>query len=210
MWLPGTQSNPNRERLGHTGEPWGRRFARGSHSHFLGACAPPTTCQSLMPSASPKVSVAGLMLVITPFFHKNASVTWSPGMVESRITSPVLFIHSALPKTPPNVPKSCMPVAFDHRNGCPVWSPARIRRSCDLASVVHVISNGMRLPPRVPRSIILPFCQTNGSVVVVPGGIDNVIGKGDSVHLAEVVHVKTDAVGAVAECAEIAHHAVFP
>src|ERR1700730_17098025 len=88
-------------------------------------------------------------------------------------TSRESLTQFAYPNVPPNVPRSFMPSDLVQRKGGWLTSPARFEApatSPRLLSQPNVMRRGEpdKVPPRVPRSVILPFSQRNGWVVGTP------------------------------------------
>src|SRR6185437_4510983 len=55
-------------------------------------------------------------------------------------------------------------VPFFHRNGCVVWSPARLLEPTTSPASLSQLATPI-VPPSVPRTRIRPFCHRNGSSV---------------------------------------------
>src|SRR5260370_28428457 len=111
--------------------------------------------------------------VIDPSVQRNAWTYWSPGIVETPTTSLASLIQVANPNVPPSVPKSFMPSDLVQRKGCVSTSPAKFDVPVTSPRLFSPPTDSGRngpakVPPRVPRSVILPFSHRNGCRVGTP------------------------------------------
>src|SRR5579864_2446279 len=105
--------------------------------------------------------------LIIPSVHRNACQARSFGMREVPTTCRASLTQSEYAAVPPNDPKSFMPSDLVQRKASVAVSPIKFDQPTTSPWLFNQFVDP-RVPPKVPRSVIFPFSQRNGSCVGTP------------------------------------------